>query len=198
MITSPLPPAPTFFPVGAQIPTGYANGFPPSTQAGPPMFCLSGTGALVLTQDGGVAPDYPDIYGIGMGFDFNNVDGVKSAYDAPAFKVLGVQFTLTSGGVFPQLRVEFPTTDTFGIGDTLDPYDFSPSSVGTYTVLWTSLEGPPTVGVNLSYAPPVGVTQPPFDPAHLLSIQFHVPTNTFSSVPVTDLCVSGLSVIVEN
>jgi hypothetical protein len=196
-ITSPLPPAPFVAGSDAGLPPGYANGFP-AANASDQKYCLSGTGALVITEDGGAGPDYADIYGIGIGFDFNNVDGVKNPYNAPAEDVIGVQFTLASRGVFPMLRVEFPTTETVGAGGTNDPYDVTPTGPGVYEVLWQSLEKPypPVVGENISYSPPAGTTQPMFNPSHLLSIQFHVPTNTTASIPVDHLCVSKLSAIV--
>jgi hypothetical protein len=160
-------------------------------------FCLSGTAALVITADGGTAPDYSDIYGIGSGFDFNNVGGVKSAYNAPAYKVVGVQFTLSSKGPWPSPRVEFPTTDTVASG--MDSYDISPAAAGTYTVYWTptlEVPYPPVVGTNVSYMWP-GDSQPAFKPADLLSIQFHIPTGTTGAVTVDDFCVTGLSAIVS-
>ncbi len=198
-ITSPLPPAPVSAGPDAAAPLGYANGFPPTSTVGSQAFCFSGTGATVITRDGGTSPDYADIYGIGMGLDFNNVDGVKSPYDAPAHYVIGVQFTVTSSGVFPPLRVEFPTTETNNVGGSNDPYDFSPEGPGQYSVYWEDLANPypPVVGMNVSYLPPAGSTQPIFNPAHLLSIQFHVPTNTAGSVAVTNLCVSNLSMLYE-
>jgi len=192
-ITSPLPP----FPGGGPAPPGYANAFPVTGSIEAQTFCLSGTGAVVLTPDGGTSPDYGDIYGIGLGLDFNNIDGVVSGYNARAYHVIGVQFTVSAKGPFPPLRVEFPTTDTEGNGASSDPYDFSPTANGTYTVFWTALETPypPVVGTNVSYLPLAGTTQPVFNPSHLLSIQFHVPTNTLATVPVSDLCVSSLSAI---
>jgi hypothetical protein len=196
-ITSPLPP---LAPVGdGGPPAGYANGFPPTGPLANQTFCLSGTGAQVITQDGGTSPDYADIYGIALGLDLNNVGGMASAYDAPAWNVVGVQFTVTSSGPFPPLRVEFPTSDTESDGGTNDPYDFTPPGPGIYEVLWTQLQTPypPSVGGNISYEPPEGTTQPRFNPAHLIAIHFHVPTNVTGPVPVKDLCVSRLNAVVR-
>lgn len=194
-ITSPLPPSPIID--GGGVLPGYADGFP-ATPQGSQTRCLSGTGAKVIAQDGGTSPDYSDIWGIGIGFDFNNVNGVKMAYDAPAHHVIGVQFTLSTGGAFPPLRVEFQTTDTVSPGGSNDPYDMMPSASGTYQVLWSGLEAPypAVVGENISYLPASGVTQPAFNPAHLLSIQFHVPTNTAAPIAVTSLCVSNLTMLI--
>src|SRR3984885_8147206 len=93
-ITSPLPPAPAGQMGGVDSGTsGYAAGFPPRPGPGAEYFCLSGTAATVIVQDGGTSPDYADIWGIGMGLDFNNVDGVKAPYDAVGHDVVGFQFT---------------------------------------------------------------------------------------------------------
>jgi hypothetical protein len=200
-ITSPLPAAP---PVDAgpdagaptTAPAGYDNGFTP-TPADSQTFCLTGVAAGVPTPDGGTTPDYSDVYGIGVGFDFNNVGGVKSAYNAPAYKVVGVQFTLSSKGAWPSPRVEFPTTDTLANG--MDSYDISPAAAGTYTVYWTptlEMPYPPVVGTNVSYMWP-GDAQPMFKPADLLSIQVHVPTVPMVPTTVDGLCITGLSAIVS-
>jgi hypothetical protein len=211
-ITSPLPPAPQVD-AGMMMaatdggeagaapppPMGYANGFPP-TPAGSQTFCLSGTGAAVIMMDGGTSPDYSDIYGIGMGFDFNNVGGVKSIYNAPANNVIGVEFTIAAGNTtFPTVRVEFPTTDTNDAGAE-DSYVDLPIANGAVKVLWSQLETPypPVAGTNVGYAWPTTITTfPMFNPAHLLSIQFHIPTAVGMTAPVMNLCVSNLTAIVQ-
>ena len=216
-ITSPLP----AFPVDAgtaaagdaaaatdaalMVPAGYDNGFPPSATG---AMCLTGNAAKVITPDGGTAPDYSDIFGIGIGLDFNNMGGVKSAYNATANKVVGVTFTLSGVSTLPSgsLRVEFPTTQTEdgGAHPTDDSYDIQPAADGSYTVLWTQFAGAPVVipapDANISYIPPVDgglAAEPPFDPTQLLSIQFHVATNTMAAIPVMNLCVSNLNAIVS-
>jgi len=186
-------------------PAGYDNGFPPEGDSGAAAqsFCITGVAAAVIMNDAGVT-DYSDIFGIGMGLDFNNVGGVKGPYDATLNKVVGVQFTLSAGGTFPPVRVEFPTEETVDGGPmpTGDSYDISPTAAGVYKVLWTQFAGPPTVGAggDLSYAPTVdgGINaQPAFDPAMLLSLQVHVPTATGAAVTVTNLCISDLNAIVS-
>ncbi len=205
-ITSPLPAAPQVAVAdgGAQPPppAGYAAGFPPEGDSGTAAqtFCLTGVAAAVIDNEAG-APDYSDIYGIGSGFDFNNVGGTKSAYNAPAYNVIGVQFTISSMGAWPLPRVEFPTTDTTANPNFASYVDL-PSAGGTYTVLWSQLETPfpPVVNMNIAYTPPVDggiAAEPMFNPAHLLSIQFHVPTGTAGPVTVDGLCVSNLSAVVQ-
>ncbi len=189
--------------IDATVPVGYANGFPP-TPADSQTFCLSGVAAAVINGDGGT-PDYSDIYGIGMGFDFNNVGGVKAAYNAAANKVIGVFFHITSVGAFPTLRVELPTVGTNGAGGG-DSYIVQPTMSGDVSVIFArdlATPYPPVSGVNIGYAAPAGDTIPMFDPeggvapTDLLSIQFHIPTATGGTVTVNQLCVSNLSAIVS-
>jgi hypothetical protein len=201
-ISSPLPPVESG-PPGSTVgppPSGYANGFPSTLGPGGPggqLFCLSGIAAIALTQDGGTAPDYSDIYGIGMGFDFNNPDGVKSTYDATAHDVIGVQFGIISRGYFPQaLHVLFPTTDTTAYGGAMDSYFMPATSEGTYRILWSDLKPPDPFPVGSLPVDGGESSQPTFDPSHLLSVLFHVPTNDYEVVPVVTLCVSNLAVIV--
>ena len=85
------------------------------------------------------------------------------------------------------LRVEFPTTSQTGNdaaywgGATAG---FSPPTKGgTYSFKWADVGGP-------MYA-----TNPPaFDPTKILSMQFHIVTNTSSAVPYT-FCVSDLKAL---
>jgi hypothetical protein len=178
---------------------GYDNGFPPSSTG---AMCLTGIAAKVIANDAGI--DYSDIFGIGIGLDFNNVGGVKGPYDATLDHVIGVQFTISADSPFPPtLRVEFPTEETVDGGPmpTGDSYDISPTAAGTYQVLWSQFAGAPTVGAggDLSYPPTVDggiAAQPAFDPKAILSIQFHVATQVSGAVPVNNLCISDLSAIV--
>lgn len=207
-ITSPLPAAPVSptMPTSGDAGSGYGNGFPP-TPVTSQTLCLSGTAAKVIGIDGG-APDYTNIFGIGMGLNLNYdfVNFVSRPYDAVANGVVGVQFDITATGGLPaNLRVEFATeqTDDGGPHPTADSYDIMPSTAGTYQVLWTTLAKPfpPVVGTNISYVPPVDgglAAQPMFDPTSLISIQFHVATDNMAAVLVNDLCVSNLSAIVSN
>lgn len=222
-ITSPLPPAPADAGTVAATdggeagaapppPAGDDTGFPstPAPTAANPAgtYCLTGTAALVIPKTGSTADDYSDIFGIGMGFDFNNIGGVKGPWNATANKVVGISFNITATGGLPvNLRVEFPTEQTVDGGPhpTGDSYDIAPSTAGTYQVLFANLAKPfpPTdmgPDANVSYAPTVDgglAAQPMFDPSSLLSIQFHVATDTTAPITVTGLCVSNLSAIVS-
>jgi hypothetical protein len=185
-ITSPLPGM-------ANDEGGVTASFPPSASG---AMCLSGTAAKVLACVAGVTgcttSDYSNMFGIGIGLDFNNVGGVKMAYDATMNKVTGFSFTV-SGVPTGGIRVELPTTDTTTTGS--DSYAINVTSAGSYTVdLKSGTPSPPSLAPSFT---PSGFTEPAFNAANLLSIQFHVPTNTSADVVVSDLCVSNLTAIVS-
>jgi hypothetical protein len=176
-ITSPLPNA-----TDAGGEGGAALGFPPGASG---AMCLSGTAAQIV----GTPPDYSNMFGIGIGLDFNNMGGVKLPYDATAHHVVGFQFTIGGLPASPAtVRVEFPFpgTDTSGdaYAETVAP------GTTQMTILWSDATFGP------SFTPPTGTTEPPFDPSKVESIQFHVVTNTQASFPVTNLCVSDLAALV--
>jgi hypothetical protein len=183
--TISFPPAP--MPLDAALPDGAVpTGFPQTT---PGVFCLSGTAAMVIDKAGTTTPDYSDIFGIGIGLDFNNVGGVKSKYNTTAHNVVGVTFTITgvpTGG----LRVEFPTTETAaGIQDSW-AYSITTTPTAPVKILFAT-------DLVESFTPTPPATEPPFDPTALLSIQFHVPTTTTAPVTVTNMCISNLAVITD-
>jgi len=177
-ITSPLPAAGDGGADG-----GASAGFPPN---GMGAMCLSGTAAQVV----GNPPDYSNIFGIGIGLDFNNMGGNKQPYDATSHKVVGFEFDISGLPAAPgTIRVEFPFpgTDTSG-----DAYSETVTG-GTMhmQILWADANFGP------SFTPPMGTTEPKFDPSMVESIQFHVVTVTSASIPVTDLCVNNLSALVS-
>jgi hypothetical protein len=160
----------------------------PFTQTTPGTMCLSGTAAKVI----GSPPDYSNIFGIGIGLDFNNQGGVKMPYAATTNKVTGFSFHLAgvpTGGI----RVEFPTSDTAAMGQ--DSYAITAMTDGDYTADLSTMSGD-LHKLSLSFTPaPSG--QPMFNANNLLSIQFHVVTNTTATVSVANLCVSNLKAIVS-
>jgi hypothetical protein len=180
------PPAP---PPG--MPDGGGPGFPqgPAGKGPAQQFCLSGNAAKVIPMSAGTSADYSDLFGIGIGFDFNNIMGNKMVYDTTKYKVIGVQFTLMGSSTLPAgaLRVEFPDMETNAACN--DSFSDLTATDGKNTIMFSSL-------VN-AFTPPTGCTQPTsFDPTMLLSIQFHVATNTTAAIPVMNLCVSDFGVIV--
>ena len=86
------------------------DGFPQDT---PGKMCIKGTAAKVITM--GASMDYSNIFGIGMGLDFNNSGSAKMPFDLTAKKITAFKFTL-SGVPMGGLRVEFPTTETEAAG----------------------------------------------------------------------------------
>jgi len=168
-------------------------GFPQDT---PGKMCIKGNGAKVINLMG--APDYSNIFGIGMGLDFNNSGSMKNTFDLTAKKITAFKFTL-SGVPMGNLRVEFPTTETEAAGH--DSY-FAMKAVkdGDFTVSMApdSLAG---TSMNPDLAPSfnqgAGVTQPDFDPAHVLGVQFHIPTNVTAAVSVTEFCISNLTAVIS-
>jgi hypothetical protein len=157
--------------------------------------CASGQAAVVLNMD------YSDFYGAGIGFDFNNagLDGGtgKMAYDPTAHGFTGISFDID---VPPgnNLRVEFPTTAMTGITDKYSAWwntaqgtaNTSPVKTGTNSFTWSDIK-PPAYSAMTS----AGIAMwPAFDPTKILSIQFHVVTNT--STPVSfGFCISNLTLL---
>jgi hypothetical protein len=179
-ITSPAP--------AVMTDAGVMGNFVPDPTG---AMCMTGTAAKVPMKAG--APDYSDVFGIGIGLDFNNMGGTKASWDAVANKVVGLTFTIAgvpAGGI----RVEFPTTDT--ITGIQDAYAIAVMTDGTYTADFNTMMSD-THHLSPSFNPPKGSTEPAFNASNLLSIQFHVPTNTSSAVTVTNMCISNLTALVS-
>jgi hypothetical protein len=174
------------FPMPPMLDAAVVAPFPPNAMG---AMCLTGTAAKVINR--GTSPDYSDIFGIGIGLDFNNMGGTKLAWDAQAAHVTGFSFDITgvpAGGI----RVEFPTVQT--VNGFQDSYAIIVTSDGQYQADLTTMNGDPH-RLMPSFVPPTGMREPAFDPTQLLSIQFHVPTNTTAAIPVPMMCVSNLAAI---
>jgi hypothetical protein len=176
-ITSPLP----MNSPGAMPGMGFPQN-PPGT------FCLSGIAAQVI----GNPPDYSNIYGIGMGVDLNHANIVKMVYDATAHGVVGFQFDITGlpAATGDEVRVELPTPETSADGFASWGTSLTSSLPGggkSVRVLFSEL------GQLFSSGTP-----PAFNPARLLSIEFHVPSVASGATVVSDLCVSNLQAIVTD
>jgi hypothetical protein len=182
-ITFPPPPS-------ADAGSADAGGAGPFTQTTPGTMCLSGTAAKVL----GTAPnyDYSNMFGIGMGLDFNNMGGTKAAWPATTNHVKAFTFHLT-GVPKTGIHVEFPTTDTTAMGQ--DSYAVTAMTDGDYTADLDTTAGD-LHKLGPAFAAPAG--QPAFNANNLLSVQFHVFTNTTAAISVANLCVSNLTAIVGN
>ncbi len=165
------------------VPGPTVMGFPP-TDIATAKICTEGTVAKVI----GTPPDYSNMWGAGIGLDFNNSGGtpaVKSAFDATAKGVTGVSFVIDQvplGG----LRVEFPEVATDGksanYADAVaGAYPNSNITAGLNTIPWSRVKTP-------------GDLVQPFNPANLLGIQFHAVTNTTSS-NTYKFCISELTLL---
>lgn len=150
--------------------------------------CTSGEVAKVLKNSAG-ADDYSNMWGAGIGLDLNSSGGamsVKAEFDASAYK--GISFHIDTPPL-AGLRVEFPSLETeagTAGGDYwgADPtYKNSPVVMGTNTFTWDKVTGPGPAA-----------TAHKFSPAHILSIQFHVPT-TLASKAIYSFCISDLKLI---
>lgn len=197
LITSPLPPP--------------ATGFP--NQAG--SMCTTGATAVILpckpgvTTSGCPTDDYSNMWGAGMGFDFNAVADmdagttVKSTWNPDDHGVIGVAFEIDTVPA-PGLRVEFPlrltdseaqavnlppgsTTDDhpdgapYWGGDT--SFSNSPVSAGHNELRWDAVKKP---GTTPSYV---------FDKSRLLGVQFHVPAVKVAPPGAYSFCVSHLTLL---
>jgi hypothetical protein len=167
----------------------------PFTNTGGSM-CTTGTVAKVIMSATATSPDYSDIWGAGVGFDMNNAGtddggtGGKLPYDATAAGVTGFSFHIDMPPTGGQMRVEFPTAAAIGTTDINSAYwggataNLSPfTKGGDYTVKFSEVGGP------------MYLTSPmPFDPTKILSMQFHVVSNTSSTIPF-NYCISNVKAL---
>ena len=156
----------------------------PSTNG---SMCTSGTAAKVSDMASSA------VGGAGIGFDLNNAGaadggaGEKLPWDATAHDVTGFAFAIDTPPIGGQMRVEFPTSAAVGTTDikpaywggataTLSPF----TKPGHYSFHFQDIGGPSDL------AAPV-----PFDPTKILSMQFHVVSNTTSEIPFS-FCISNV------
>jgi hypothetical protein len=166
-------------------PTPGAGSFPPSASG---AMCLKGNAAQVINGPAGgpspAMPDYSDIFGIGIGLDFNNPGGdagVAGFYDAS--KYTGISFDIDNAQT--NFRVQFPTSETLTSGDSAywggAAASGSPVMAGTNTFTWAEVGGP-----MYEKMPPA------FDNTMIQAIQFSVYTDVTAAVPVS-FCISNLT-----
>ena len=173
-ITSPLP--------AMMADGGYTSSFPQMT---PGTMCLSGTAAKV------VGGDYSNMFGIGIGLDFNNQGGVKMPYNATANNIIGFTFQISGIPTGASVRVELPIPATAASGDA---WSIKALVDKPYTMDLTTMTSDPNA-LTASFT--ATGTQPPFDATMIQSIQFHIPTNVTVAVTIPMLCVSNLQAIVK-
>jgi len=173
----------------------------PFTNAGDGKMCTNGTAAKVIPMAGSTTPAYSAVWGAGIGFDLNNAgnDGGtgKNAWDATAHGVTGFAFDIDMPPTGGQMRVEFPTnvlpgtTDINaaywgGVGNNLSPI----TKGGSYSF---HFDPPSPNGVG---GPMYLMNATPFDKTKILSMQFHVVTNTSSTIDFA-YCISNLRALTD-
>ena len=191
-----------------------SGGFPPSSctqittptpgQPFPPTdlatnkYCTSGVAAMVLPKDG--MADYADLWGGGLGLNFNPVgDGGAAGYaDLSAYS--GIAFDFSGDLVPPQsMRVDFPFLGQHGLdapywqgaGRSASPLTGTTSSPQHVEIRWADVGGPFYL---MELVPPVDFTQYPFDPRAVQAIQFLVFTNISAATPY-NFCVANLALL---
>jgi hypothetical protein len=184
--------------------------FPPA-DAGTSAMCTSGVAAVVMNK--GTAPDYSDLWGAGIGLDFNNPGGdagVKGYLDLSSYKGIYFDFYTfpastsdpMSNGAGPPamaMRVNFPNqsqhmTDSpywMGAMKSSSPLTSPQGAVTHNEVDWSDVGGPFYL---TQQSPPVDLTMYPFNSAAVQAIQFQVFTNTTSTTPYS-FCVANLALI---
>jgi hypothetical protein len=185
----------TFPPGPSTGPEAGPATFPPFPVDGGPgplgTMCLSGKAAQVPAV--GATFDYSDVFGIGIGLDFNNPHGTVMPYDAS--KITALTFTVAGLPTDPGTRVniEFqePATDVAPN----DAWQYQIIANGPTTVYLTT--GPGAGQLSPAFTAPAGSPpQPAFDPTMIEGIQFHVVTNTMNPINVAALCISDLTAVV--
>jgi hypothetical protein len=155
--------------------------FAPSDETPAQKLCTAGTVEAVLNLNG--SPDYSNMWGAGIGLDFNNAGGNKLPFDATAAGVKGVSFKIDVAPVVG-MRVEFPDAVTnnksAAYWEATTSYGPSPVMAGVNTILWDKVKSPSVVDV------------PPLDPSKLMGIQFHVVSGTAGAY---EFCISEMTLL---
>ena len=159
-------------------------------------YCTYGQAAKVLLKDG--VPDYADLWGGGIGLNFNPAgDGGTGGYaDLSAYTGIAFDF---SGDLVPfqSMRVDFPFLGQHGLDAPYWDGAIRASSPLTGTtanpqhveIRWADIGGPFYL---MQEAPAVDFDGYPFDPRAVQAIQFLVFTNTAVATPY-NFCVANLS-----
>jgi hypothetical protein len=161
------------------------------------QMCTKGTAAKVIAGTSG-ALDYSDLFGGGIGLDFNNPGGdagVEGTF--PLNNYSGISFNFT--GNVPagmNMRVNFPFSGEHNPPNGDSPYwaasataAYSPIVAGLNTVKWANVLGP----YYLTQQTPA-IVPPPFMPSEAYGIEFQVFTNKNTATPF-DFCVDSLTLL---
>lgn len=138
--------------------------------------CTSGKVEAVL------AMDYGNMWGAGIGIDFNNAGMEKKSFNAEAKGVKGISFVIDAPPP-AGIRVEVPDEATngksaayWGAGSS---YPDSPVKAGPNTILWDMIV-PPEMAV------------PKLDKTKIMGVQFHVPSGDAGDY---SFCISKLTLL---
>lgn len=177
--------------------------------------CTSGIGAKVIDSPGTTSPDYSDLFGGGIGLDFNNPGGdagVKGDIDLS--KYTGVSFTMTAFPGAPagipagnKIRVNFPFTGEHGTdspywaANKLDDHSSINTTGATNTIHWADVLGPAYLATRIPVVPaPPFYIGPGADALagvnKVQAIQFQVFTNTSATTPY-GFCVNNLTLLTD-
>jgi hypothetical protein len=204
-IESPTPPPA----VGDPPTTGFPN-------VGGEM-CTKGEVAVIpmckpnVGTSGCPAKDYANVWGAGIGFDFNankgppEGDGAKRTWDPAPYNVIGVSFEITNVPL-AGLRVEFPilltaeeaTAASLPAGSTTDdhpdgaPYWGATSSFPKSPVVAGAVN---TIKFATDVKPPR--TNYAYVPNKMLGIQFHVPAVAAPPRSAYEFCIKNLTFLRE-
>jgi hypothetical protein len=155
-------------------------------QTVPGQMCTEGDVETLQNIVGGTGPDYDNMWGAGIGLDFNNPGGtaMKAPFDARAKGAKGVSFTIDTPPA-TGLRVEFPDAVTNGKSAAYwgampdGKYPPSPVKAGLNTITWDLVKPPASTITAL-------------DVTKLMGIQFHVVSGTAAHYK---FCISDLTIL---
>jgi len=158
-------------------------------------YCTTGIAALVLSKNG--SPDYADLWGGGLGLNFNPAGDVGAAGYADLSAYTGIAFDFSGDVVPPQsMRVDFPFLGQHGLDApywkgamAYSPLTGTTSNPQHVVIKWAEIAGPEYLTQEV---PPVDVTRFPFDPRAVQAIQFLVFTNASATTPYS-FCVANLA-----
>jgi hypothetical protein len=166
------------------------------TNAATNQYCTGGVAAQVMNKNG--SPDYADLWGGGIGLNFNPAgDGGAAGYaDLSAYTGIAFDF---SGDLVPinAMRVDFPFLGQHGLDAPYWDGAIRQNSPLTGTtpnpqhveIKWADIGGPYYL---MEVVPSVDTTLYPFNPKAIQAIQFLVFTNTSATTPYR-FCVANLA-----
>jgi hypothetical protein len=171
----------------------------PPTDAATSEMCAKGTAAQVLIKADGT-PDYGDLWGAGLGFNFNQPDGSNPAgyFDMTPYK--GISFDFMADVLpYQSMRANFPflgmhaSDAPYWMGATMSasPLTGTTASPQHVEIDWADIGGPFYLTQEV---PPIDTSTYPLNPRAVQAIQFQVFTNTSVSTPYS-FCIANLALL---